>query len=122
MENRARKKGTQRAKGMNQLPKTKTTDVAVQKWCNQVFIYDKSIDNLHCLNETSSIVYQACRRGLSFEELKAKKNLSDELILLTLSELKRANLLETSENFAFDSHKSSKHEVIRKIDFLQWFD
>lgn len=81
---------------MNQLPKTRVIDGAGQKVGNRFFIYDKALDNLHCLNITAARLYMACRQKISFEEFKAETNLSNEDIFLALDDLKRENLLENN--------------------------
>jgi hypothetical protein len=93
------------------LPKARATDIIEQEAGRELLIYDLSTNRMFQLNETSKIVYQACGK-LSFDELKRKHKLTDDLIHLALDELQRNNLLE---NPALDYFAGlSRREVIKR--------
>jgi hypothetical protein len=80
------------------LPRSRNTEIIVSDLGNELLIYDQVTSKAFCLNETLKIVYQACDGKTTFDELKkGNKKLIDEVILLSLEQLERANLL--SENF-----------------------
>jgi hypothetical protein len=60
-----------------------------------VLIYDLNTHKAYNLNETSSIVYQACDGKTSFSELKSETNFTDELIFLAIINDVNANLVNT---------------------------
>jgi hypothetical protein len=102
---------------MNKLPLVRSRDIVIQSLGKEVLIYDLNTHKAYNLNETSSIVYQACDGRTSFSELKAKNNLTDEIIYLALDELKKENLIEESEGYDSPFAGMSRREVIRKVGF-----
>jgi hypothetical protein len=76
------------------LPLSKNKDIVVQNLEKELLVYDLKTNKAFCLNETSAAVYQACDGKTSFDDLrKINPHLSDEMIDLTIHELKRENLL-----------------------------
>jgi hypothetical protein len=102
---------------MNKLPLAKTKDIVVQTLGKEILIYDLNTHKAYNLNETSSIVYQACDGRTFFTELKAKNKLTDEIIYLALDELKKENLIEESDGYDSPFEGMSRREVIRKVGF-----
>lgn len=94
------------------LPLARTQDVVVQELGEEILVYDLKIHKAFNLNETSSKVYQACDGKTTFEELKRRHKFTDDLIYLTLDQLKDENLIEDYQaKFA----GVSRREVIRKV-------
>lgn len=81
----------------------------------EILIYDLNTHKAFNLNETSSIVYQGCGDGLTFEDLKRKHHFTDDLIYLALDELKEKNLLEKNEVYKSSLFGLSRREAIRKV-------
>ena len=54
------------------LPRSRNTDVVVNELGDEILVYDLITHKAYNLNKTSSIVYQACGDGLTFEKLKEK--------------------------------------------------
>jgi hypothetical protein len=100
---------------MKKLPSSRNSDIIVTKLDNEVLIYDLTTHKAFNLNETSSIVYQSCGDGLTFEELKRKHRFTDDLIYLTLDELKEKNLLEKDAGYKSSLLGLSRREAIRKV-------
>lgn len=67
------------------LPLLRTENLVVQNAGDEVLIYDLIIDKAYALNETSTIIYQACAGHMTFDELKNKYKFTDDLMLLALS-------------------------------------
>ena len=82
------------------LPKARTEDLLEQNLKDETLIYDLVSNKAFNLNETSTIVYKACNRVTTFEELKQKHRFSNDFIYLALDELKRNNLL--AETLIYD--------------------
>lgn len=86
--------------------------MVVQPANSELLIYNLKTDKAFCLNETSTIVFNACNGTTSFAELKKNHQLTDALIYLALDELKRNNLLKgdyISPNKGID-----RREVIKR--------
>lgn len=98
---------------LSKLPPSKTENVVVQNLESELLIYDLVTNKVFCLNETSAIIYQACDGKTSFDELKNKHNLTDEIIFLALDLLKKENLLE--ENFVSPLQGMNRRKVVKII-------
>lgn len=96
------------------LPRSRNTDVVVNELGDELLVYDLTIHKAYNLNRTSSIVYQACGDGLTFDELKKKHKFTDDLIYLALDELKENNLLENTD-YTSSLTNLSRREAIRKV-------
>lgn len=81
---------------------------------NEVLIYDLETHRAYCLNETSSIVYRACNGITTFDQLKDKANLTDEVILLALDQLKEGSLLAEGDKLEIKFNGLSRREAIKK--------
>lgn len=102
---------------MTYLPLARITDLVVQNLETEVLIYDLKINKAFNLNETLRIIYEACDGKTTFTELKAKHNLTEDLIFLALDELDRENLLAQNQPYQSPLAGLSRREVIRKIGF-----
>lgn len=97
------------------LPKSRTDNIVIQNLPKEVLIYDLLTNKAFCLNETSSIIFNACDGKTSFSQLKSKSELTDDVIFLALDELKRADLLEKNADYSSPFAGMSRREVIRKV-------
>jgi hypothetical protein len=90
------------------LPKTKE-NLLVQDLPDEILVFDISANKSYCLNDTAKVVFNACDGVKTFDDI----NLSEEIIYLSLDELKKNNLIQ-------DNHRSpfagmNRREVIRKV-------
>lgn len=99
---------------MKSLPLARSSNIVVQTLGNEVLIYDLETHKAFTLNETSSIVYQACDGRTSFDELKGRAELTDDIIFLALDQLKKENLLADNDKVEINFNGLSRREVIRK--------
>lgn len=100
---------------MNKLPLARTQDILMQDLGNEILLYDLTINKAFCLNQTTSIVFKYCDGNTSFADLRLKeKDLSDEVIYLTLDLLRKENLLKFKD-YQPNFNGLSRREVIRKI-------
>ncbi len=100
---------------MNKLPLARTQDILMQDLGNEILLYDLTINKAFCLNQTTSIVFKYCDGNTSFADLRLKeKDLSDEVIYLTLDLLQKENLLKFKD-YQADFNGLSRREVIRKV-------
>ena len=95
------------------LPKNRTSGILEREADSELLIYDLQIDKAYNLNETSKIVYKACSRAATFDELKQRYQFDDDLIYLTLDELKQRNLIE--DDYVSPFAGINRREVIRKV-------
>jgi hypothetical protein len=100
---------------MNKLPLARSADIVVQSIGKEILIYDLITHKAYNLNETSSIVYQACDGKTSFDELRRKHSFTDDLIFLALDQLKEDNLVETDSSFVSPFTGMSRREAIRRV-------
>lgn len=96
-----------------QLPSARNENILVQELKNEILIYDLLTNKACCLNETSAKVFNACGNAETFESLKKNHRFTDDLIHLSLDELKKNNLLK--DEYASVFAGMSRREVIRKV-------
>lgn len=102
----------------HKLPKARLTDLLIQETGSELLIYDLLIDKAYCLNETSKNVYQACNGRTTFEDLKRNNQYTDDLIYLTLDELKKLNFLESPSAYVSPFAGMSRREVVRRVGLV----
>lgn len=95
------------------LPQAKFENIVVQQLRDETLIYDLIINKAYCLNETAAKVFNACDGQTSFEEFKRRHQFTDDLIYLTLNELKTNNLIENYQIQHFA--EMNRRELVRKI-------
>lgn len=98
---------------LKNLPPARNSEVVIQQLENETLVYDLSINKAYCLNETSARVFLAAGNNGTFEDLRKRYKLSDELIYLALDELKKNNLIQDEYSSPFAG--ISRREVIRKV-------
>ena len=100
---------------MNYLPKARTENIVVQALRDEVLIYDLNSNRAFCLNETAAKVFNHCEGQTTFAELKAKEQLTDEIIFLALDTLKKENLLDQAISYQSPFSGMSRREIIRQV-------
>lgn len=104
-------------------PQSRKDNIVVQKLDGEVLIYDLKVNKAFCLNETLALVWQSCDGNKSVPEISRQvsktigESMSDDLIWLAISELKKENLLANGEDITNKFEGLSRREVIRKIGF-----
>ena len=110
---------------MKKLPKARTSDLIVQKSENETLIYDLKLNEAHCLNEMSSLVFELCdgeRRPVHIAERTGEyfgKPVSTELVWLAIDQLEKVGLVKNIDglNSFLGGSSSSRREAIRRIGF-----
>src|SRR4051812_1581088 len=101
---------------MKRFPVARSREIILQEIKKEILIYDLNTHKAYCLNEISSVVYQACDGRTTSEELKSKHNLTDEIISLAIDDLLKENLVENVDGDFFSPlSRLSRREIIRKI-------
>lgn len=104
-------------------PISRKEKIVVQELENEVLIYDLKINKAYCLNETSRFVWQLCDGNNSVSGMsrslsrKLKTDVGEDLIWLSLDQLKQNNLLEKSDEVEIDFGGLNRRQIIRKIGF-----
>lgn len=96
------------------LPMARHENVVVQELDKESLIYDLVTDKAFALNETSTIVYQACDGSTSFDELKKQTGYTDDLIYFALDGLNKENLLEAG-TYQSPLARLSRRQIIKRI-------
>lgn len=86
-------------------------NLLVQELNDEVLIYDSAVNKSYCLNSTAKTVFNACDGKNTFEDLKS--HLPENVIYLSLDELKRNNLL--AGNYVSPFVGMNRREVIKKV-------
>lgn len=97
------------------LPKARNTNIVVQSLGKEQLIYDLGTNQAYNLNETSTIVFNACDGETSFDDLKRRHKFTADLIYLTLDELQKRNLLASDSNYNSPLTGMSRREAIRHV-------
>jgi hypothetical protein len=103
-------------------PKNRKDNIVIQELENEILIYNLKNNRALCLNSTSSAIWQLCDGTRSILEIadlmteKLKMPVSEDLVWLAISDLKKENLVEIETNQLFLEGRS-RREVIRKIGF-----
>lgn len=84
-------------------------NLLVQNLPDEILVFDVSTNKSYCLNETAKIVFNACDGVKTFNDV----DLSEEIIYLSLDELKKNNLIQ--DNYGSPYSGINRREVIRKI-------
>jgi hypothetical protein len=106
---------------MNNLPKSRESEVVVQEIEKEILIYDLKVNKAYCLNKTSSLVYQFCNGKNTVAEIsnliskKLNQPVTEDLVWLALDGFKQDNLLENNEQVEIDFNNLSRRQVIRNI-------
>src|ERR1041385_5061263 len=87
----------------SQFPRMRRESLVVQDLSDEVLVYDKQIDQAHCLNLSAARVWRSCDGQTSpaqiGRKLSAQLNaeISEDFVLLALNQLEKYQLLEMTE-------------------------
>lgn len=100
---------------MQKLPLARNKDIVVQSVGKEILIYNLINHRAYNLNETSAIIFNACDGQTSFEELKRKHKLTDDLIWLALDGLKKEDLLQEAVEYISPLAGIDRRQLIRRV-------
>ena len=98
-------------------PRARAEDLVVEELDGEFLVYDTGRDKAHCLNGTAAAVWRRCDGRRTVEELgvlvapQADPELREEIVLSTLAQLDRRNLLVESLPAG---GRISRREMMRK--------
>lgn len=106
---------------MKYYPVALQEDIVMQELENEILIYDLKTHRTFCLNQTSASVYKLCDGSKSVGEInslinkKFNVNADEDLVWLTLKQLRQQNLIVGDKKIDDKFESMSRREVIRKI-------
>ena len=104
---------------INSNPKSRETNLVTQNLESETLIYDLLTNQVYSLNKTSSLVWQSCDGNNSVSDIsdllskRLKTLVSEDFILLALSELHKNNLLETETGEYFAN--LNRREMVKRV-------
>lgn len=98
----------------NNNPISRTSNLVIQDYGNELLVYDLTEDLAMSLNETSARVWQACDGRRSVSDIAIKVG-DQGVTLLALSQLRKANLIEWESPELAKFESMPRREAIRRI-------
>ena len=103
------------------MPRARTEELVIEQLPDETLVYDLKRHKAHCLNRTSSLVWQHCDgrtttaqvARLLEEELGLPRD--REIVEFALERLRRANLLADGTHAPGDAVSTSRRELVRKL-------
>lgn len=106
---------------MSKKPKSRQSNLVIKDLGKELLTYDLNNNQACCLNHTAKLVFNLCNGKRTVEEIRdllsteLKSDFPEELIWLTLDQLKKFNLIEKKETLEIDFKGLSRRQVIKKI-------
>ena len=95
-------------------PRIRHDDLVVQELNGEILVYDLKRDKAFCLNETASLVWQACDGSKTIADI-GKMLDSEDAAWLALNDLKKHRLIEQAIATPEKFQGLSRREVLSKI-------
>ena len=102
-------------------PLARKSEIYVEHLPNEVVLYNKTNHQAHCLNMTVFAVWENADGTKTVDEIadiieqRFKISSSRELVLLALTELEKADLLENTATVTAEALTPSRRDVARKL-------
>ena len=102
-------------------PLARKTDIFVESLPEEVVLYDKTNNKVHCLNKTAAAIWVSCDGTRTVDDLAhvagAKLGPPSDrgVVLQALAELDKAGLLETGRGTVPDAAFTSRRKAVGKI-------
>lgn len=101
-------------------PKARIDSVVTTKTDNELLVYDLKTNRAVCLNSTAAAVFESCdgknsirEIGMCLESFTGMKP-PKELILLTLAELEKYELIEKFGDNGLELSRSTRRELVKR--------
>lgn len=103
----------------NTKPIGRRSDVIIQEFGDEVFIYDLKSNKVYSLNETATGIWRLCDGKLAVSEIAEKvgKDIDPDLVWIAIDQLKKQSLLENADEFEPHFTPKTRREVIKRIGF-----
>ena len=102
-------------------PLARKSHVFAEKLPEEIIVYDKASQNVHCLSKTAAAVWESCDGTKTVDDLaqsvasKLGAPVDRELVLLALEELEKANLLEPGRGVVSNPASTSRRQAMGKL-------
>lgn len=99
---------------MKNYPKCRDNNIVVQETANELMVYDLVTNKVHFLNKTSAEIWKSCDGKTSIPEIAKNQNIPEEYVIVALSDLWEANLMEGEIKPDIPSNKISRRKLLMK--------
>ena len=102
-------------------PLARKRDIFVENLPEEVVLYDKNTNKVHCLNKTAAAIWESCDGSRTVDglahiaEAKVGAPADRKVVLQALEELEKADLLEAGSAMVADAGVTSRREAVSKI-------
>jgi hypothetical protein len=102
-------------------PLARKSDIFAENLPEEVVLYDKTNNKVHCLSKTAAAIWESCDGTRTVDDLahivEAKLGAPPDrqLVLLALEELEKAGLLESGSVMVPDAGLTSRREAVGKL-------
>jgi hypothetical protein len=102
-------------------PLARKSDLYAENLPEEVILYDKSNNKVHCLSKTAAAIWESCDGTRSVDDLaqiveaKLGAPTDRKVVSLALAELEKAELLEAGSGIVLDAALTSRREAVGKI-------
>lgn len=93
---------------------SRTREIIVQNFDNEVLIYDLQNHQALSLNETAAMVWQSLDGKKTVAEIARQNNLPPEIVLLSIDELNKKNLLEEKMETGLAADRLSRRKILMR--------
>ncbi len=105
----------------DQSPRARKDRLIIKELADETLVYDLDNDKAHCLNETSSRVWNLCDGQRSVSDIsqilaaQAKTDANDAVVWLALDQLKKFNLLEVVPTVPRHLAGLNRRQLVRNV-------
>jgi hypothetical protein len=102
-------------------PLAKKSNIFSENLPQEVILYNKTNNKVHCLNKTAAAVWESSDGTRTVEDLarivetKSEAPMDRKLVLLALDELEKADLMESGSGMILDAALTSRRKAMGKI-------
>jgi hypothetical protein len=102
-------------------PVARKSDIFAENLPEEVVLYDKTNNKVHCLGKTAAAVWESCDGTRTVDDLaqiveaRFGAPTDRKVVLLALEELENADLLEAGSGVVANTGLTSRREVMGKI-------
>jgi hypothetical protein len=102
-------------------PLARRSDLFAENLPEEVVLYDKTNNKVHCLNKVAATVWESCDGTRTVDDLahmveaKFGARSDRKLVLQALAELEKAGLLEAGSGIDSEVESTSRREAVGKL-------
>jgi hypothetical protein len=106
-------------KNQTKLPFLRTENLVVKELPDELLIYDLEKNKAFCFNETARLIMEECDGTKTIDEAieslnrKLKSNLSEEIVWMTIEQLKKADFIEKDYQIPIQTTKVTRRKILQ---------